>query len=107
MPKYTYSVQVKAYDKWSELIGLGEESLSFCRGYFFGKKDGVPPILAHRVVRSDGKVLYECDEEPNVEPGMIAGWPTAKQYREAAKRALARADAIDDMNRRCAAREGE
>jgi hypothetical protein len=35
------------------------------------------------------------DARPDADVGMVAGWPTAEQYRAAGKRCIARAEAIE------------
>ena len=44
------------------------------------------------------KVIDSVDENQNVSVGMIAGWPTPDQYRSAAAKALAKADAVEAFN---------
>jgi hypothetical protein len=89
--KYEYKVYVlNADDYWVKAV---EGSLQFCRGYMYAKSD-YAPRLAHRLVRSDGKIVEEFSANEDVSIGMIAGWPTAEQYVRAAARAMARAEAI-------------
>lgn len=44
------------------------------------------------------KVIDSVDEKQDVSVGMIAGWPTPEQYRNAAAKALEKADAIEAFN---------
>lgn len=83
--KYSYRVEVQLSNKnWFKIHNA---ALEFCRGYLNAKKD-YSPRLAHRIIRSDGKIIEEFSACEDVSIGMIVGWPTAGQYESAAKRAL-------------------
>ena len=89
--KYQYQVYVlNASDYWTKVV---DESLQFCRGYMHAKRDYFPR-LAHRLVRSDGKIIEEFSAHDEVGIGMVAGWPSAEQYERAAAKAMDRADVI-------------
>lgn len=89
--KYTYSVESFFIDKWCKLFG--SETRDFCSGYLTHAQY-CHPRNALRIVRSDGKIMYQTEADNEVDIGMIAGWPTPEQYEAAAKRALEQAEHI-------------
>jgi hypothetical protein len=95
MANYTYKLEV-------QLTGIGDGTtwaairtggLQYLLGYL-DCASNQSPRLPHRVVRNDGKVESHFNEVVDVNIGMIAGWPSAEQYEEAARRAYGRAEAI-------------
>jgi len=98
MPKYTYSVESEYLGRWFSV--LKDTTVNFCRGYILGKRDGAPPRLSFRLVRSDGKVMDVTPEDLDVSVGMVAGFPTPEQYEDAAARAIERAKRIRATNQR-------
>lgn len=86
--KYTYSIACPFLDGWDEFIKY--QSKGFCEGYITAvKSQGLRKSL--RVIRSDGKIVYECDEKSKVSLGMIAGFPTSEDYERAGQEALVKA----------------
>lgn len=86
MARYTYSVEVQRGDQWFAVVQ--DEQRGFAYGYYLGCLDGKPPPrLAHRVIRSDGRVVDEFGPSCSVSIGMAAGSPTPEQYISAARRA--------------------
>ena len=84
--RYAYWIEVQDGDQWVRLFG--GVGLEWGRGYLAHQRHAPSPRLALRLVRSDGRVM---DEAPGIEEasiGMVAGWPTADQYRRAAERCL-------------------
>lgn len=88
--KYSYSLQIPSRDEWVE---FRSGSMGYCQGYLDAMR-GQAPRLSMRMVRSDGRIMDEVDAFDDVNIGMIAGWPTAEQYENAAERALERATKI-------------
>ena len=91
-----YRVQSLFMGQW---VNITRGPLMFCRGYLDAKSEH-SPMLAHRILRSDGKVVEELEAEEDVSVGMIAGWPTAGQYEAAAQRALDKAKAIREAGKK-------
>lgn len=89
--KYTYAVETLHIGKWIKLFAT--ETRDYCFGYLSHAKYCAPRI-AHRIVRSDGKVMQELPAVEDCSIGMIAGWPTPEQYEGAAQRALEQAARI-------------
>ena len=56
--------------------------------------DGWPP---HRVVRDDGEVVESWSVKTEVSVGMVAGFPSAEQYEDAARVAF---DSAAEIRRR-------
>ena len=94
MPKYTYGVEIRVNGAWAPVLWLRGESRSFCTGYVMGRHDQPGVCLPSRVVRSDGKMIYESLGAEDESIGLIAGWPTPEQYEAAAERALASAERV-------------
>jgi hypothetical protein len=94
--KHEYRLESFYLDKW---VTLKKSSLSYLQGYLDARKDA-SPRLAYRIIRSDGKIIEEIAAREDVSVGMIAGWPTAEQYEHAAKRALDKAEAIRNHNKK-------
>jgi hypothetical protein len=92
--KHTYSVEALHCERWGKLFG--SETRDFCAGYL-SHAQYCHPRLAHRIVRSDGKVVHEMKADSEVHIGMVASWPTPEQYEEAAKRALEQAARIREQ----------
>lgn len=88
--KYTYNLESFFNEKWVKLF---TQSRDYCLGYINHAKYCYPRNDM-RVIRSDGKVIEELKEYEDVSIGMVAGWPTAQQYENAAKRALEQAERI-------------
>lgn len=91
MSKHSYTVQIWNNEQWYNCPSGW--SLGFCDGFLSAKEDSAPR-LAHRILRSDGKVIRMLEAREDVFIGQIAGYPTALQYELAAERALAKAKAI-------------
>jgi len=89
--KFTYSLEVFCLDKWTSLF---PGNMQYLQGYLDAKK-GYSPRLAHRIIRSDAKVVEEFKAKDEVSIGMVAGWPTAEQYRRAAAKAIEHAEYIE------------
>ncbi len=87
---YTYSLETFYLDKW---IKLFSDTLHFCQGYLMATRN-YSPRNAHRIIRSDGKIVNESPAVTEVSVGQVAGYPTAEQYESAAKRALEQAARI-------------
>lgn len=90
MSKYDYSIQTLYRDKWATLRSAG---LQYAQGYLDAMRN-YSPRNAYRILRSDGRVMESLQADDEVSVGMIAGFPTARQYECAAERALARASHI-------------
>lgn len=106
---YRYAIDV-FYDeihRWVTLPGLGDVSLQYAEGYVTGHHDSPGLARAIRIVRSDGKVKREEPACAEVSLGMIAGWPSAQQYRRAAAAAIAKAEQLDEHAQRCAEIDGQ
>ena len=82
--KHEYRIESWVYDKWVKVI-IG--SLRYLQGYLDARKESAPRN-AFRIMRSDGKVMELLSADSEVRVGMIAGWPTAEQYVNAAIKAL-------------------
>lgn len=93
--KHSYKLECEA-GKWYSLF---EGGLQFLQGYLDAKKI-MSPRLAHRIVRSDGKVIEEVAAREDVSVGMIAGFPTAEQYERAGSKAFDMARAIREQKQR-------
>ena len=96
MSKYTYAVEVATGfedDDWYALV-KGEQR-GFALGYLLGCRDSrLPPTRAHRMIRSDGKIIESYPANREVSIGMIAGFPSPEQYEAAARDALDKAERI-------------
>jgi hypothetical protein len=93
--KHTYCIEVYApgLSKWVMPHGTDCPKM-WGEGYLYAVADEATPRLAHRLVRSDGKVVMELAAVDKVSIGMVAGWPMWSQYAMAAKDALVRAGSI-------------
>lgn len=89
--KHTYRLEVRTGNSWYRLF---ENSRDFCMGYLTRAMES-SPRLAMRVMRGDGVLVDQIAMSDSVSIGMVAGWPTAEQYRQAAHRALAAAEEIE------------
>ena len=89
--KHTYRLEVQTGGSWYRLF---ENSRDFCMGYLNRSAES-SPRLAMRVMRGDGVLIDQIAMSDSVSIGMVAGWPTAEQYRQAACRALAAAEEIE------------
>lgn len=95
MPRYTYSIQAHyEHIGWFTLGGCTNVPRTWASGFLAGRREASRPQLPLRVLRSDGKVVDETSGSEDVEIGLVAGWPSAEQYEQAAARALGRADHI-------------
>lgn len=94
--KYTYRLEVQSGGQW---VRLFERSKDFCLGYM-ERANEFTPRVAMRIVRSDGKVIDQIQMSDTVFIGMVAGWPTPEQYRQAAYRALANAEELQKIRDR-------
>ena len=87
-----YRIESYYLNKWCKIADY--VTRQFAQGVLWATQHDAPR-LAYRVVRmEDGKVTDERPANDEVSVGMIAGFPTAGQYEQAAKQALARAAAI-------------
>ncbi len=94
--KYTYSLETFYLDKWVKLFS---DTRDFCLGYLVSIRN-YSPRLAHRIIRSDGKVMHDAPAVTEVSVGMIASYPTPEQYEFAAAEALKKAAAIRERTAR-------
>lgn len=94
--KYTYTVEVNYLGQWGKTIS---DSRDFCLGYL-NRVQYESPRLAHRMLRSDGKVIYALEAADDVAIGQIASYPTPEQYEAAAARAIAQAKRIREQQAR-------
>jgi len=94
--KHEYHIEYFANGKWSCLL---QAPVQYCRGYIDARRD-YSPRLAHRIKRSDGRVMEEISAREDVNIGMIAGWPSAEQYEAAANRAFECAKVIRESQGR-------
>jgi hypothetical protein len=85
--KQTYSVESFSLGCWRKLF---TDTRDFCSGYLSHAQYDYPRN-ALRIVRGDGKVMYELKANEEVNVGMVASYPTAEQYERAAKLALEKA----------------
>ena len=98
MAKYTYRFEFQDHTgQWYEAIWLKYETLTFLKGYLWGRRDAPPPRLGMRIVRNDGKVVEESKANDELDIGIIAGWPTPEQYERAAERSIKQAEYIRRM----------
>ena len=65
------------------------------RGYVACHREMGGPRLGLQLVRDDGRILDEAHELTEASIGLIAGQPTAEQYRAAAARSIAQAERIE------------
>ena len=96
MSKYTYTVEFQSGDAWLPVVS---GSRDYCLGYIDCRKNE-GPRLAHRVIRSDWRIVDHCNARSEVNIGQVAGWPSAEQYESAAARALERAEQIRARTKR-------
>jgi len=90
--RYTYEIRwVKDGIVRARIEHLGQE---WARGFLHRHRTMPGPKLGAQLVRVDttplglDKVLDEVREETEVSIGMVAGFPSAKQYRDAAAKAI-------------------
>jgi hypothetical protein len=83
-------------NKWVKLF---TDTRDFCSGYLTHAQHS-SPRNAMRIVRSDGKIVFDSPESEDVSVGMIASWPTPEQYECAAERALKEAARIREFEKR-------
>jgi len=96
MTKHTYTIETNCEGQWLKILS---GSLQYLQGFLDARKD-YAPRLAHRLLRSDGRIVEEIPANDDVSIGMIAGWPTAAQYERAADKAMDRAKAIRENETR-------
>lgn len=94
MGKYSYTIEVQD-ESGTWFKTFGEVGLEYGRGYLRHSQESPGPRLALRLVRSDGRVMCETNALSEASIGMVAGWPTAEQYRRAAERCLRAAERIE------------
>lgn len=100
--RYTY------WHRWTsggEVVSVATTSLEYGRGYLACHRSSPGPRLGLRLVRVEDatgteRVLEEVPELTDVYIGMIAGHPSAAQYRAAAARAIALAEMIEEREER-------
>lgn len=97
--RHNYRIEVLVDGGWRSFAG-GECGREYGMGYLAAWRLIPGPRFGLRLVRSDGKVLDEAPALDDVSIGMVAGWPTAEQYRAAAARAIAKAEAIEQRGGR-------
>ena len=87
-----YRIEVE-HPSGSWVATAGSEcGLSWGQGYLACHRETPGPTLPLRLVRaSDGRVVDDSRGRPEVSLGMVAGWPTWRQYVAAARRALVKA----------------
>lgn len=89
-----YDIESHFSGGWHKILpGVSKE---WALGYLSCYRHSMPRN-AMRAVSGD-KVIDSVDANENVAIGMIAGWPTAEQYRHAAAKALEKADAVEAFN---------
>lgn len=104
-PNYTVEASVDGGETWRTVLA---DTRDWCLGYLSCHQEQPGPRRALRVrdMRT-GRIVDSVPEERNVGLGMVAGHPTAQQYRDAAAAALAKADEIERREAARAARMGE
>lgn len=107
--RYTYQVQMLDDDgeRWHVLGGMRDVPRDFAEGFVFGWRDKRDLMRAMRIVRSDGKIVRDEPARTEVPLGMVAGWPSAQTYRDAAARAIEKAEQIEEYERQCAKQDAE
>src|SRR5688572_25579774 len=93
--KHAYHIESFAIGKWLKIL---QGSLQYCQGFIDARKDHAPRN-AHRLMRSDGRIMEEVSAREDVDIGQVAGWPTADQYERAASKALDQAKAIREREK--------
>lgn len=92
-PKHSYHLEVPDHSgAWVAIFGT--VGLEYGRGYVAHRREAPGPRLPMRLVRDDGRVMDDAPGLEDASIGVVCGWPTEAQYRAAAARATARADAI-------------
>lgn len=99
MTRHTYRLEVDDNGTWVPLTG-GACGREFGIGYVFACRERPGPKLGIRLTRGDGKVVEEAPGTTEASIGLVAGFPTAEQYRRAAARCIARAEAIERLTER-------
>lgn len=98
MNKYRYNLEAQDESgTWFRLFG--EVGLEYGRGYLGHSRESPGPRLALRIVRSDGRIMEETSALSEASIGMVAGWPTAEQYRRAAERCIRAAERIEEREK--------
>lgn len=95
--KHTYSIETLFGDKWMPIVKNAHKQ--YCLGWMDCVRERAPRP-AFRIVRSDGMTLLVLPEREDVSIGQVAGFPTAGQYEAAAQRALEKAAAIRESEKR-------
>ncbi len=99
-----YKIETQYMGKWIEIL---RDSRAFCQGYFMAVKDcQAGPHNAWRLTDPTGKVVDEIAANASVNIGMVAGFPTSRQFVSAAFEALQSAKWIDEMDDAKEARRG-
>ncbi len=92
--KHEYYVESMFHGVWVRCVG--PVSREYARGYVDAVTDReTGPRADVRIVRGDGCLEEYAPGRPDVSIGQVAGWATPEQYREAAARAIARAEQIE------------
>lgn len=104
MARHSYHLETLVDGAWVRLAG-SEVGREYGLGYLAARRESPGPRLGCRLVRDDGRVVGVAPEQVWIGP--VVGWATAAQYRAAAARALAAAEAIDARERKAAERRGE
>lgn len=99
MAKYGYSIQYWWEERQEWVTHVKGEGLEFCRGYVHHQRCAPGPRLACRLVRSDGRIMEEVNGLTEAGIGMVAGWPSAEQYRRAADRCIRQAERIEENDK--------
>ena len=94
--KHEYHIESLAHGSWLTIL---RGSMQYLQGFLDARKD-YAPRTAYRLMRSDGRTMEEVPARDDVNIGQIAGWPTAEQYEAAANKALDRARAIRERNKK-------
>jgi hypothetical protein len=94
--KHSYSVESFHLNEWRKLF---TDTRDFCSGYLSHAQYS-HPRNAMRIVRNDGKVIFELPQKEEVNIGQIASWPTPEQYESAAQKALEQAARIREFNKK-------
>lgn len=101
-PKHRWQVQALCHagtpdEKWVKIV---EDTRAYCMGYLEGRRDIKPPRLAMRVIDVVANhVVALLNEDSTVSIGAVAGFPTARQYMNAATEAMAKARVLQEQER--------
>ena len=98
--KYTYRIEVHDGAKWVGCPTLRDVAKTWGEGWIAHHRESRGPRPGLRLVRDDGRVMDEAPTLTEASIGMIAGFPTAQQYEDAAERCLEQARLIREREAR-------